>query len=135
MNEERGLEHYVIYNSAINSERFIAFLKGLRRSFGRRPLALFMDQLKVHWATDVMPYYQSLNITPIFNIGYSPQFNPIEAVFSKVKFNFCRKRLKCLVNKTGFNADREIEISLLSVTTAHCTACMRKSLHLLERAS
>jgi len=40
---------------------------------------------------------------PIWNIGYSPEFQPIEAVFSKVKRVFNSQRLNNLVNKTGFN--------------------------------
>lgn len=41
-----------------------------------------MDQLAVHKSKEVRPVYEELGITPIFNIGYSPEFNPIEAVFS-----------------------------------------------------
>ena len=41
-----------------------------------------MDQLKVHKAVDARPYFTSLNILPIWNVSYSPEFNPIEAVFS-----------------------------------------------------
>ena len=50
-----------------------------------------------------------MNMEPIWNIGYSPEFQPIEAVFSKVKRLFNSQRLNNLVNKTGFNADKEIE--------------------------
>ena len=79
----------------------------------------------------VQPVYRELDILPIFNIGYSPQFNPIEAVFSKVKRTFCSERLKCLVNKTGFNAERAIKQALWSISQEHCAACARKSLVLL----
>ena len=90
-----------------------------------------MDQLQVHKANLVKPFYKVLDIKPVYNIGYSPEFNPIEAVFSKVKYNFSRKRLNCLVNKIGFNADREIKAALRSITQEHCAACVRKSLMLL----
>ncbi len=56
-------------------------------------------------------------------------------MFSKVKAQFCRKRLQNLVNKIGFNFDREIEIAFRTITTAHCAACVRKSRHLLEKAA
>ena len=68
-----------------------------------------MDQLPVHKAIAVKPYYKKLNITAIFNVGYSPEFNPIEAVFSRVKYIFCNKRLNDIVNRRGFNFDRTIE--------------------------
>ena len=71
----------------------------------------------------------------MFNVGYSPEFNPIEAVFSKVKARFNSQRLNCLVNKIGFNADKEIIAAFKAITKEHCSACVRKSRHLLERAS
>ena len=53
---------------------------------------------------------------PIWNIGYSPEFQPIEALFSQVERLFNSKRLNNLMNKTGFNADREIEAAFKSIT-------------------
>ena len=94
-----------------------------------------MDQLRVHKARTMWPVYHELNVMPVFNVGYSPQFNPIEAVFSKVKAIFCRERLHNLVNKLGFNMDRTIRRALDAITRDHCRACIRKSSHLLERAS
>ena len=131
MTEEDGLESALICESAINADIFIKFLKGLRRRFDQIPLALFMDQLKVHKAKLVVPVYETLNILPVFNVGYSPEFNPIEAVFSKIKFQFCRKRLNCLVNKIGFNADNQIKTALNTIKKDHCASCVRKSLILL----
>ena len=48
----------------------------------------------------------------IFNVSYSPEFNPIEAVFSKVKAHFSLNRLNCLVNKIGFNTDNAIKAAI-----------------------
>ena len=101
----------------------------------RRPLALFMDQLAVHKSESVRAAYPGLDIKPVFNVGYSPEFNPIEAVFSKVKARFSSRRLYCLVNKIGFNVDNEIEAAFKAITKEHCSACVRKSRHLLEKAS
>ena len=131
MTEARGLELCWICDSAINGEIFIDFLKSLRKRFGATPLALFMDQLRVHKASPVRPAYDQLDIRPVWNVGYSPEFNPVEAVFSKVKYQFCRSRLNNLVNKVGFNADKEIKAALGKIEQDHCAACARKSLYLL----
>ena len=80
-------------------------------------------------------WWPRLDIEYIFNVSYSPEFNPIEAVFSKVKAHFSRKRLNCLVNKIGFNTDKAIEEAIRSITADHCAACARKSLFLLQRAA
>ena len=93
-----------------------------------------MDQLKVHKAVEAKPYFTSLNILPIWNVSYSPEFNPIEAVFSKVKAIFNRRRLNHLVRKLHFNTDETIKVAFSAVTRDHCTACVRKSRQLLENA-
>ena len=106
----------------------------MRRKMRQQPLALFMDQLAVHKSREVREYWEELDIKPVFNVGYSPEYNPIEAVFSKVKARFNSKRLHNLVNKIGFNADKEIKAAFKAITQEHCAACVRKSRHLLERA-
>lgn len=58
-----------------------------------------MDKLAVHRANAIKPVYEKLGIMPIFNVGYSPELNPIEAVFSKVKRTYNKQRLNCLVNQ------------------------------------
>ena len=68
-------------------------------------------------------------------MAYAPEYNPIEAIFSKVKAVFNRNRLNCLVNKKGFNFDKEIGAAFKAITAAHCASCARKSLFLLQRAA
>lgn len=135
MTEENGIGSLQIYSEAINATYFIDFLKKLRAKHVKRSLALFVDQLAVHKSKDVQPWYMKLNITPIYNVGYSPEFNPIEAVFSRVKAIYNQKRLNCLVNKIGFNSDESIKTAFKNIGRDHCAACVRKSMHLLERGS
>ena len=68
-----------------------------------------------------------LDIKPIFNVGYSPEFNPIERVFSKVKRRFNAKRLSDLANRRGFNFDSRITAAFKEVTVGDCANCVRKS--------
>ena len=57
MTEESGIVKYLICPSAINAQTFNVFLKSLRQKYGTTPLALFMDQLKVHQSKEVKPTY------------------------------------------------------------------------------
>ena len=82
VSREQGLEYIRIYRTAIKAEQFIGYLQQLRRNNKNRPLALFMDNLAVHKEKTVKPLYQALDIMPIWNVSYSPEFNPIESVFS-----------------------------------------------------
>jgi transposase len=111
---------------AFKSEHFIPYLKELRR-LNARPLALFMDQLSVHKGKDVVPWYERLDIKPIYNIGYSPEFNPIEACFSQVKRCYNRERLNALANDRTFNQRVEIGVAFRTVTRDLVRACVRQS--------
>ena len=98
ISEDKGVELIKIYRTAVTSDTFIKYLELLSKRNDKQPLALFQDQLKVHKSKKVKPFYTALNIVPIYNVGYSPEFNPIESVFSQVKRVFCRERLNKLVN-------------------------------------
>ena len=135
MTEDNGICRVSIHPTAIRAEDFIVYLRKLRVKFKKEPLAIFMDNLQVHRAKEVKRSFEELDMHPVWNVAYSPEFNPIEAVFSKVKREFCRQRLHCLVNKVGFNMDRQIELAFRLVDAEHCASCVRKSLHLLERAA
>ena len=93
MSEDNGVDLLHINTEITNQENFKKFLISLKRRHGRIPLVLFLDQLGAHKAKIVKEKMVELNIRPIFNVGYSPEFNPIERVFSKVKRRFNAKRL------------------------------------------
>ena len=52
-----------------------------------------MDNLTVHHSRLVQAHMKELDITPIFNVPYSPEYNPIEVVFSLLKRTFKQIRL------------------------------------------
>ena len=132
---EDGVILLQIQPHAIDHKDFINYLKKLRQMHGTMPLALFMDNLPVHIALDVQPFYSDLDIVQIKNVGYSPQFNPIESTFSKVKALFNRVRLNCLVNRIGFNFERTIKAAFSEITPEHCANCAKMSFRLLQKAS
>ena len=47
----------------------------------------------MHKSKQVKEVYSELDVKPIYNVGYSPEFNPIESVFSQVKRTYNRERL------------------------------------------
>ena len=79
--EERGIEHISTFNQAVKTDDFIVYLR-LLKQYNPVKLALFMDQLAVHRSQDVRRVCGELDIAILFNVSYSPQFNPIESVFS-----------------------------------------------------
>ena len=135
MTEEKGICLVGISDAPVKEPEFCAHISKLRAKAGKRPIALFMDNLWVHKQKDVRELMAKLDIKPIYNVAYSPEFNPIEAVFSKVKRQFSCQRLHNLVTKICFNMDKEVEAAFNRIKPAHCAACARKSLFLLRRAA
>ena len=135
MTAEKGICLVHVYEHPVKEPEFCAHLSKLRTKAGRRPIALFMDNLWVHKNAQVRELMAKLDIRPIYNVAYSPEFNPIEAVFSKVKRQFSCQRLHNLVTKIGFNMDKEVETAFGAIKPAHCAACVRKSLFLLKRTA
>ena len=67
------------------------------------------------------------DIQLIFNVGYSPEFNPIESVFSQVKRWYNRERLNRLVNDGKFEQTTEIRKAFTKIKPKLVEACVKKS--------
>ena len=59
-------------------------------------IALFMDNLSAHKSEKSKEEMARLGFRCIFNVPYSPEYNPIEFVFSKVKQKFRALRARKL---------------------------------------
>jgi transposase len=78
-------------------------------------------------AKAVNPVYKELGITRIFNKAGSPDYNPIESVFSQVKRDYCRVRLRSLANDQAFLMAENIKKSFKKVTREICKNCIIRS--------
>ena len=92
----------------------------------------FMDNLSGHSAANVAQQMQELNIEPIWNAVYSPQFNPIEMSFSKVKLHFKKDKLQRLVHKKALPLESMVRTAFTRVTrenicnyVEHCYKVLR----------
>ena len=72
----------------MNIPKFKQYLQRLRDANGEDKIALFMDNLSAHKSKKTKMEMIRLGFRCIFNISYSPQFNPIEHTFSKIKAKF-----------------------------------------------
>ncbi len=78
------IEHFVIFNKPVTSDDYLEFIKMLNI----RKRTLFQDNARIHHSIKVKTYCSSKNINLIYNPPYSPEFNPIENLFSKLKTLF-----------------------------------------------
>lgn len=82
---DKGVEFALTYEKSVNMDKFFNFLKYLRRKYPFDKIAIFMDRLSVHTSNKTKKKMAFHSIEPIYNSAYSPDFNPIENVFSIVK--------------------------------------------------
>ena len=62
-----------------------------------------MDNLTVHKTQAVQDLMRELKIEWIWNVPYSPDFQPIESVFSQVKLTFKNEKLRTLLAGKPFD--------------------------------
>ena len=62
ISDERGLEHVQTYNSAVNTQLFIEYLRHLSILMKRVPFVIFMDNLSVHKSGETRAAMAELNI-------------------------------------------------------------------------
>ena len=86
-----------------------------------------------HRSKETVAFMQEADITLILNVGYSPEFNPIEGCFSHVKRFFVRERLGALANNRLFDTDFWIKKSFKLVTLDCVRVNVTKSLRLLRK--
>jgi len=115
MSKEDGIEHLELRDSAIDEIDFEVFLEKLRKKNPEGGISLFMDNLRVHKTMRVREAYDRLKITPIFNVAYQPDFNPIEAVFSQVKNTFKRQKINKILNEKHVSVRALIKESFASI--------------------
>ena len=88
ISREKGQELFMLFPKSVNNEKFQEYLERLRAENGDAKIALFMDNLSCHKSPESMKAMRRLKYRWIFNVAYSPDWNPIESTFSKVKHRF-----------------------------------------------
>jgi transposase len=82
----RGLMRFMLYEGALNADRFIAFLRRLIRDVGQK-VFLIVDNLKVHKAHKVQAWVKSHahEIELFYLPSYAPDHNPTEYLNNDLK--------------------------------------------------
>ena len=62
MTEEKGVGLIKIHDQACTGEDFRDYLKQLSQKVGKRPIALFMDNLHIHKKPCVKEWWPKLNV-------------------------------------------------------------------------
>lgn len=82
-----SMEWDFIYRSSKGKkqEDFLRFLYQLRHKEKKKWIVLFVDNARIHHAKKVKKYCEQNNIKLIYLPPYSPELNPIEFVWKRIK--------------------------------------------------
>ena len=85
--------HTVIIKGSSKKDNFVEFIKGLIKKLDKnKTYYLLLDNASIHRSNvfkQLIEDHKNINI--IYNVPYMPEYNPIEMVFSKIKY-FIRKQ-------------------------------------------
>jgi transposase len=76
--------------------------------------AVFLDNCRVHHSKKVQKFAAEHNIIMIFNAPYSPEFNPIERVWSQMKLQFKKMRVEAIISGRSPNYQKMIQGILIN---------------------
>ena len=91
------MEHHQVFEFSVNGDKFIEYLDGVKAANGDAKICLFMDNLSAHTSERAKTAMREYGFRFIYNVPYSPEYNPIEFVFSQVKRNFKSMRARKLM--------------------------------------
>lgn len=87
---------YSLFKGSCNASKFADFVEGLERGACN---TLLLDNVAFHKTKAVRQAMERNGLTPLFLPPYSPQYQPIECVFSCLKSRY--RRLPCLEDAKG----------------------------------
>ena len=94
-----------------------------------------MDQLTAHKTKRVKAQMEKLGMQYILAPIYSPEANPIEFSFAKVKRIYKKRKLEALSQGTEFDPDQEITDAFNSIKSKNAQAYADKSNRFLIQTS
>ena len=116
VSKDRGLDLLQTFSGPVNTESFTAFVERLQLLRPGQEIAIFMDQARYHVSFNATLRERPRNLRVIFNVAWSPQYNPIEGCFSVVKNHFKRARLNALSQGRPFIFQRAINEAFKQLT-------------------
>lgn len=117
-----GTRAAMVLDGPINAPSFAGFCDWLLAPSLHAGDIVIMDNLSSHKCVEARLAIESVGAKIVFLPPYSPDLNPIENVFSKLKalVRKCRPRNLKAIIKAALNALREISLDDIEATFRHC---------------
>lgn len=110
----------ITYEGGTTRERFLKYLRETLLPVLHEGDYVVMDNLRTHHCKDVEPLIRSVGAVPLYLPPYSPDLNPIEKMWSKMKSILRKRRIRI---KDELPA--AVSVALSTVSSADCLAWLR----------
>ena len=123
VSEQIGTDLVMLFKKSVNIEKFKVWLDELRSRYFFDDICLYIDNLSVHRSKAVKERMDELGIAYVFSPIYSPDYNPVEYVFSMAKKKIKERRLEKILNEEEVDLWDIIKNSFKSIDRlkiAHC---------------
>ena len=80
-----GTDLTMLFDFSVDMKKFKVYLYELRRRYFFDDICIYLDNLSVHRSNDVKQTMDELGFAYIYSPIYSPDYNPVEYVFSQAK--------------------------------------------------
>jgi transposase len=117
-----------VVDGAINAEVFQAFVEQVLAPQLQAGDVVVLDNLSSHRGTHIRQLIETAGATLLFLPPYSPDFNPIEMIFSKIKQLL--RSMACRTREVLWNAMQSVLDRVSASDAAHCFAHCGYTLHL-----
>jgi len=114
--------HYEIINGSANAEIFKTFIENLNNKIDNKYLLL--DNARIHHSQIIKKYIMTTNNELLFNVPYTPKYNPIEHIFAILKNNL--RKLK--TNNNSTKLQQNIKKIINRIPKKFINNCYKKSL-------
>jgi len=115
-----GIQAAMTLEGALNSDAFAAYVQHILVPTLRPGQVVILDNLSVHHRVDIRALIAQAGCTLLFLPSYSPDFNPIEQAFSK---------LKTLLRRAKARTQDALEDAMAQALTAISAADARSFFH------
>ena len=91
-----GETAYTTYSGGTTREKFLDYLKNVLLPTLRRDDVVVMDNMRTHHVKEVKELFQEAGIKLLYLPAYSPDLNPIEKMWSKLKSILRKLKIRSL---------------------------------------
>jgi len=112
---------YELIKGSVNAQIYLDFIKKImNKDILNKNKTIFQDNARIHHSVIVKEYTKNENIKMKFNPAYTPEFNPIEYIFSKIKTTFR--------NLEHIHFEESIKKSISTISSIDLYKCYQRSL-------